>query len=240
MGLSLSQNPPTMRCPGCSSTMQHQILEGVLGTSVDVGFCLSCRAFWFEPFETLHLTRSSTLKLFAVIADQATAVAASPVPNACYCPKCNSRLLLTHDRQHTTPFQYWRCDLEHGRFTSFVDFLREKDFIRPLSPQQIAELRQNIQVINCSNCGAPIDLTKDSACGHCGSPLSMLDTEKMMEMAKSDDRAPDAGLALEHGEVAALFALRESSAGRNGGSSSSSLVDLGLQAVAHWLRDLMH
>src|SRR5712691_3067993 len=173
-----------MQCPGCRSAMQHQNLEAVLGTSVDINFCLGCRAFWFEPFETLHLTRGSTLKLFAVIADQAPAVAASSVPNACYCPKCDARLLLTRDRQHNTSFQYWRCDRGHGRFTSFVDFLREKDFIRPLSPQQIKELRKNIQMINCSNCGAAIDLTRDSVCGHCGSPLSMLDTKKMAEMAK--------------------------------------------------------
>ena len=214
--------------------MQHQNLEAVLGTSVDINFCLGCRAFWFEPFETLHLTRGSTLKLFAVIADQAPAVAASSVPNACYCPKCDARLLLTRDRQHNTSFQYWRCDRGHGRFTSFVDFLREKDFIRPLSPQQIKELRKNIQMINCSNCGAAIDLTRDSVCGHCGSPLSMLDTKKMAEMAKSETTGP----AHEPAEIPALILLRESNAGRDAGSSSFSLVDLGLQAVAKWLRDL--
>src|SRR5450755_910853 len=221
-----------MQCPGCKSTMQHQALEGVLGTSVDVSFCLGCRAFWFEPFQTLHLTRGSTLKLFAVIADPATG-AAAPFPNSCYCPKCNGRLLLTHDRQHTTSFQYWRCDLEHGRFTSFVDFLREKDFIRPLSLQQIAELRQNIQVINCSNCGAPIDLTKDSVCPHCGSPLSMLDTKKMMEMVKGGEPATGPQPTHEHSEIDSLFLSLKSS---DRGSSSPSLVELGLQAVAHWLR----
>jgi len=30
------------------------------------------------------------------------------------------------------------------------DFLREKDFIHPLSPQQINELRKNIQIVKCS------------------------------------------------------------------------------------------
>jgi hypothetical protein len=47
------------------------------------------------------------------------------------------------------------------------DFLREKNFIRPLTPEQIAELRRNIQIVNCSNCGAPIDLARGAACGHC-------------------------------------------------------------------------
>ena len=95
------------------------------------------------------------------------------------CPRCQGRLLLTHDIQRTTPFQYWRCDGGHGRLMTYIDFLREKDFVKPLTPQQLDELRQNIQTINCSNCGAAIDLAKDSLCAHCGSAVSMLDLGQM-------------------------------------------------------------
>ena len=210
-------------------------VDGVMGTSVDVHYCLQCRGFWFEPFQTLHLTRNSVLKLFAVITDPSTG-AATPFPNVCYCPKCNGQLHLTHDRQRATAFQYWRCELEHGRFTSFVDFLREKDFIRPLSPQQITELRQNIQVINCSNCGAPIDLAKNSICEHCGSPLSMLDTKAMIEMAKGSVQPAAPEAAHEPGQMAALLASRALINRGAGTSSSPSLVDLGLLMVARWLR----
>ena len=62
--------------------------------------------------------------------------------------------------QRSTRFEYFRCPHDHGRLTTFFDFLKEKDFVRPLTPPQIAELRKNIQVVNCSNCGAPIDLAK--------------------------------------------------------------------------------
>jgi hypothetical protein len=51
--------------------------------------------------------------------------------------------------------------------------------VRPLTPKQIAELRQNVQILNCSNCAAPIDLVKQSACPHCGSPLSMIDMKQI-------------------------------------------------------------
>src|SRR6202022_3591080 len=97
--------------------------------------------------------------------------------------------------------------------------------IRPLSPQQITELRKKIQMINCSNCGAPIDLTKDSACPHCGSPLSMLDTQKMAEMVTAEG-----GASCPKQVPVPLLIFREAS------SPSSSLVDLGLQAVGQWLR----
>jgi hypothetical protein len=72
-------------------------------------------------------------------------------------------------------FEYRRCPQGHGRLTSFFNFLREKDFVRPLSAAQLAELRKNVQSVNCSNCGRPSTWCNGSACGHCGSPLSMLD-----------------------------------------------------------------
>src|SRR6266568_862398 len=171
---------PAMLCPGCKTAMQRLTLDAVLGGQVDIDVCTQCRAFWFEPFETLHLRPASTLKLFSLIAHPNAAATAFPTTS--HCPQCGAQLRLTHDRQRNTPFTYWRCDAGHGRFTPFIDFLREKDFIKPLSPQQIAELRQSVQTIHCGNCGAAIDLAHDSTCGHCGAALSMLDLSKVTRL----------------------------------------------------------
>ncbi len=221
--------------------MRDLVVEGVLGTKIDVCACLTCRAFWFEPFETVHLTRTSTLQLFRLIADQANSPA-PPFPTVSHCPVCNALLLLTHDRQHTTAFQYWRCDFGHGRFTAFVDFLREKDFIRPLSPQQINELRQNIQMISCSSCGAPIDLANGTVCAHCGAPVSMLDATKLRELASEAAHPaapqPPARMQQEPSDVSALFVSRPASAGAQPERRPSNLIELGLQTVAQWLRDV--
>jgi hypothetical protein len=216
--------------------MQRLTLDAVLGANVDVDVCTQCRAFWFEPFETIHLTPASTMKLFTFIADRAGEAAATSFPTTSHCPKCGALLLLTHDRQRNTGFQYWRCDAGHGRFTPFADFLREKDFIRPLSPQQVAELRQSVQTIHCANCGAPIDLTRDSLCSHCGAALSMLDMKKMADMAKGLEKPgrPPATLphpARERSDIGALFTGED--------YGSLSLVDLGLKAVAKWLGELV-
>src|SRR5712692_4845392 len=117
------------------------------------------------------------------------------------CSTCRGRLALTHDMQHNTPFQYWKCPQNHGHFITFREFLREKDFIRPLTAQQIAELRQNVQTVNCSNCGGPIDLSQQSVCPHCGSALSMLDMNQMAQMVAhlkeaSQPRAVDPALPI--------------------------------------------
>jgi len=228
-----------IRCPGCGNAMQRLTVDGVLGRQIDVDLCMQCRAFWFDPYETLHLTPASTLKIFSLIADKSGDARPSSFPNDCYCPKCGARLQLTHDRQRNTVFQYWRCDREHGRFTPFVDFLREKDFIRPLSPEQLAELRANVQVVNCSNCGAAIDLAHDSVCSHCVSPISVLDVKKMVELAKgvpspqpSAQRVPQPATDEAH-----IHALLMSQSIRD--SSSLNLIDEGLQAISGWLSNLL-
>ena len=99
----------------------------------------------------------------------------TPHANTIECPRCASGLVLTHDLQADTRFMYWLCPSEHGRFIGFLDFLREKKFIRTLSAQEIKDLKDKVQTVNCSNCGGAIDLMNDSVCPHCGSPISILD-----------------------------------------------------------------
>jgi hypothetical protein len=206
--------------------MHRLTLDAVLGAKLDVDVCTQCRAFWFEPFETIHLTPASTLKLFSLIAEGAGA-AAGAFPTVSHCPQCGQQLRLTHDRQRNTPFTYYRCDAGHGRFTPFVDFLREKDFIKPLSPQQVSELRQSVQTIHCGNCGAPIDLTRDSLCGHCGAALSMLDLSKVTRLPAAAPSPTRPTPRLNDASIGALFEYED--------PREMSLIDLGLRAVAKWL-----
>ena len=84
-------------------------------------------------------------------------------------------LSTTARRARPSGFEYRRCPEEHGRLITFSNFLREKDFIRPMSAAQLDALRKNLQSVNCSNCGAPIDLAKATVCAHCATPLSTLD-----------------------------------------------------------------
>jgi hypothetical protein len=163
--------------------MESEALDGRLGTTLAIDVCRPCQVIWFDSYEDLRLAPASTLKLFRIIAKQAEAPvrggAAGPAA-APACPRCGLRLLTTHDQQHVTKFEYLRCGREHGRLMTFVNFLLEKDFVHPLSTEQLEELRKrNIQVISCSTCGAPVDLTRGSTCAHCGAALSMVDIARM-------------------------------------------------------------
>lgn len=166
-----------MNCPSCGQGMTRERLDGQLGAVLQVDYCMTCQAFWFDQYENLQLTPASTLKLFTVIGE--AAAAGRPERwNRGGCPRCGLRLLHTHDIQRNTPFEYWRCGRGHGRLISFYDFLREKNFIKPLTAAEAAELRSRISMVHCSNCGAPVDLERRTSCSHCGSPLSLLDLDQ--------------------------------------------------------------
>lgn len=171
--------------------MQRQALDGHMGREVEIDLCVPCQSIWFDARENLQLTPGATLGIFRVIGER---VSKPPQDrDMAKCPRCNAQLRRTQDMQRSTRFEYFRCPNEHGRLTTFFDFLKEKDFVKPLTPQQVAELRRNVQSINCSNCGAPVDLAKGQDCGHCGSPLSMLDmhqAERLIAQLRDADR-PD-------------------------------------------------
>lgn len=227
--------------------MAAQTLDGHLGRNVEVDVCTGCQAFWFDRSENLQLSPASTLKLFTLIGDTPSHRRAS-IAAVLKCPRCHSRLLNTHDMQRNTPFKYWKCPHEHGRLITFFDFLREKDFIRPLSALQIDELRRNVQTLNCSNCGGSIDLTRGSSCAHCGSPLSMLDLKQAEDVVAelkraSEPRLVDPALPLElaraRREVEAAFAGSATATGWWSDASTLGLVEAGLTAVARLLRKSM-
>jgi len=181
--------------------MKEHTLGGHLGRSVAIDVCRPCQSLWFDERENLQLTPGATLALFRLIGEHVAKPAGAAADTA-RCPRCRGRLRKTQDMQRATRFEYLRCPNGHGRLETFFDFLKEKDFVRPLTPAQIAKLRQTIQMVNCSNCGAPIDLARGSDCPHCGSPLSMLDLEQaetlvaQLREADRSDKPVDPALPL--------------------------------------------
>src|SRR4029434_6840220 len=172
--------------------MHEETFDGHLGRSVVIDICHACQCFWFDARESASLTPGSTLALFRVIGERLTRPQHSNAELA-KCPRCKGRLRRTQDMQRSTRFEYLNCPNGHGRLISFFDFLREKDFIRPLTPHQIAELRENVGSVNCANCGGPVDLSKGAACTQCVTALSMLYTTHAQRLVaqrhKADGRA---------------------------------------------------
>jgi hypothetical protein len=225
--------------------MVGQTFDGHLDRAVEVDVCDACQAFWFDQRESLQLTPAATLQLFRVIGEQ-TASRRQSVAPVTKCPRCASQLLLTHDMQRNVGFQYRRCPHGHGRLITFYDFLREKNFIRPVSPAQLEDLRRSVQSVNCSNCGAPVDLAKASACTHCGTPLSMIDLKQagalisQLQEADAANRTVDPALSIRleqaRREVDTAFARTERGQNWFESTSSTDLVATGLSMLARWVK----
>jgi len=204
---------------------------------VTIDFCLPCQALWFDTLESAQLTPGSTLALFDTI--RKSTPAGRALPSLLSCPRCTKPLAVTHDVQHTTRFTYYRCLGGHGRFTPFVQFLREKNFIRPLSPAELVRLRQTIRVVQCSSCGAPVDLEKDAACPYCRAPIAILDPDAVsatiheLEAAEARRTTVDVDALVDGMLDAHRDAERWQTYDRMpGGGVGVDLVRLGLAAVA--------
>jgi Transcription factor zinc-finger len=233
-------------CPGCDQPMERRRFEAHYGRAVDLDLCHGCGLIWFDARESIALTPGAVLRLFTAL--DAHREQRHPLADATLrCPRCRQPLQSTVDRQRATVFSYWRCAAEHGRLTTFFDFLREKNFVRPLSAERLAELRRYTPTVNCSACGAAVDLARESACAHCRAPLSMLDPDQVQAVVRELQRAEERRTTVDPTVAARLVADRaalerafratptELQAADLGGAFG--VVEAGVAAIARLLSD---
>jgi hypothetical protein len=227
--------------------MEEHSLDRLYGRSVVLDICRSCQGMWFDNLELLQLTPGATLRLFAALNDRAVA-ARVPLSDGLACPRCPARLVEAHDRQRNTRFSYFRCPAGHGRYLTFFQFLRAKNFVRSLDPQEIAELRRRLRQVNCANCGAPVDVERHAACGFCRSPVSMIDPDRVRKVVDELNRAEARRIDIDptlpvqllveraraeraFAEPAGEFTLQD----LLDGNRSPNLIDAGLRVLARWI-----
>jgi DNA-directed RNA polymerase subunit RPC12/RpoP len=161
--------------------MQVHALPGNNGQTIELDLCFHCQGMWFDPQENLKLSPAAVADLFRLLHEQRTA-AHQPLATALNCPHCSGTLTQGFDVVRNGRYTTYRCAKGHGRFSAFSSFMIEKGFVRPMTRPEIDDLAQRVAVIQCSNCGAPVDLRKDHACPHCRSAFSLLDP-KAVEQA---------------------------------------------------------
>ena len=221
-------------CPNCHVPMTPQAEEafGAVARPIEVDACAKCGLFWFDDGASVRLTPRAVLSLFRYIgqAGKATRTLAATQQ----CPRCRRTLAFTHDLQRATRFTYWRCTTDRGQLFTFTQFLAAKNFIRALSPEEIAKLREQVRQVNCSQCGAPIDLAAESACSHCGAPVSIIDSEGVSKALRELAAASQAPAAVppmvSDAQIDALFDY-ERIKQRQRREDVVDLVELGADAI---------
>lgn len=158
-----------------------------------IDLCWDCHALWFDRLESAQLAPAAVIELFRLIHEHRDKPA-RPLADRMACPECATPLAFTHDLQRTNRINYYRCPQSHGRLTTFLQLLREKQFVRSLSSAEIERLRAAVKQVRCSGCGAPVDVAKDAACGFCRAPLSILDPDAVNDaLARWQAAASGAG-----------------------------------------------
>ena len=202
--------------------------------AIDV--CDDCQALWLDASESQQLTPGAVIAVFRAIA------ASKPTRRYAYpallpCPRCTTPLSFTQDLQRTTRFTYYRCRYGHGRFTPYAQFLREKNFIRPLDPKELERLRAVATTVRCVSCGAPVPLERSAVCPYCAAPVMLLDPDAVgraldqLQAAETKRTTPqpmsgDALIAIANVERELAKSRREFD-----GDSGIDLVKAGLSAL---------
>jgi hypothetical protein len=209
---------------------------------IEITVCDPCNLIWFDKAESIRLTPRAVLELFQHIGKAGSA--RRPLAGGFNCPLCATALALTHDLQRSTRFTYWRCRNDHGRLTTFHQFLREKNFIRAPSPAELARLRATVRQISCSQCGAPVDLATDVACKHCGAAVALIDPDGVAKAVQAlADRAASPAASdpkaisnkLSDAQIDAIFDL----ARMREPARDDDLVSIGAGAIGGMLAGLL-
>lgn len=222
------------QCPSCRGGMTEHSAERLYGRSITIDICKGCEGIWFDGQELLQLAPAATLALLSALVQDDEAGARPPLASILGCPRCGTRLAETHDRQRNTPFTYFRCPQGHGKFLTFFQFLRAKNFVRPLDEREIEGLRKGLRQVNCANCGAPVNIEREAICAFCRTPLAILDAEQVRkaiddlrraaEKPEAEQQALPLALAQERLRAERVFAEA------NAGPQSPALGDLLFEA----------
>ena len=152
--------------------------------TVALDLCFPCQGIWFDQYESVQINPGGVIDLFKLIHAHRSDLRQTH-PATLRCPRCMDKLFAGLDVVRSGRFTYHRCLQNHGRFTSFAQFMIEKGFVRQLAPAEITALAARIGTFHCTGCGAPIDIRTQAACNHCRSPISILDPEAV-EKALAD------------------------------------------------------
>ncbi len=184
-------------------------MDGTYGQDIELDLCFACHLIWLDKRESIQLSARGTLDLFKVLQEHRDDPRHA-LKNRMVCPRCRRRLSLNRDIGKGGRFSYYACPERHGRLTPFSEFLKEKQFVRTLSPAEQARVRAEVKTVQCSSCGAPVDLANGFQCGHCGSPITVLDADavaKTLHELEAADQQQSVDPAVAEARARALSAL---------------------------------
>jgi hypothetical protein len=158
-------------------------LSGHYQRRVEIDTCPHCCLVWFDDTESVRLAGPGISGLVREIhgamqagGDHAHAVSLARVQN---CPVCAAALKPVANRTRFGRTTQLECPQGHGYYQTYILYLAEKGFVRPLAWADIRSLQAAGKEVFCAGCGFPLPARPVDACPACHAAVGVIDPARL-------------------------------------------------------------
>ncbi len=158
-------------------------LSGHYQRRVEIDTCPHCCLVWFDDTESVRLAGAGIAEFLREIhgamqadGDHAHAVSLARVQS---CPVCRAALKPVFNRTRFGRTSQLDCPYGHGYYQTYILYLAEKGFVRPLAWADIRALLAAGKELFCADCGFPLPGRPVDACPACQSAVGVIDPARL-------------------------------------------------------------
>jgi len=171
------------RCSNCERPMRVLDLSGHYQRRVQIDTCPHCCLVWFDDTESVRLAGPGIADFVREIhaamqadGDHEHAVSLARVQS---CPVCRSALKTVSNRTRFGRTTQMECPQGHGYYQTYILYLAEKGFVRPLAWADIHALLAAGKQLFCADCGHPLPDRPVDQCPACKSAIEVIDPTRL-------------------------------------------------------------
>lgn len=158
-------------------------LSGHYQRRVQIDTCPHCCLVWFDDTESVRLAGPGISSLVREIhgamqadGEHTHAVSLARVQT---CPVCGASLKPVANRTRFGRTTQLECPHGHGYYQTYILYLAEKGFVRPLAWADIRSLHAAGKEVFCAGCGCPLPARPVDACPACHSAVGIIDPARL-------------------------------------------------------------
>ena len=197
-----------LKCSNCAQPLRTLTLAGHYDSLVEIDLCDSCCLVWFDKTESVRLAGQGVASLVKVIhAAMSGGMARANTPSLARvqdCPVCSGTLRNVFNVSRFGRTSQLECPHGHGYYQTFMLYLAEKGFIRPILWSDVKTLAAGQGHIFCANCGAGLEPRPQEACPYCQSAIGVLDPARLasaIQIASDFNRPETAGAGIQRAQT---------------------------------------
>lgn len=165
-------------------------LSGHYQRPVEVDTCAHCCLVWFDGTESVRLAGPGIAGLVREIhgamqagGEHAHAVSLARVQT---CPVCGKALKASPNMTRFGRTTHLECPQGHGYYQTYILYLAEKGFVRPLAWGDIRTMLAEGKEMFCASCGCPLPARPQDECPACRSAIGIIDPTRLASAIDPD------------------------------------------------------